>query len=117
MTKVPHARRWVALIAAYAVVLQTALMFAALAVELPGAVICSSASTGAPATPSNHDNGCGCAAGCGTLCCAQALASPPGIALPLGQTGTVSVAVVSPVAFDLPKLRYLPQSPRPPPVA
>jgi hypothetical protein len=109
-------QRLIALVAAYAVVLQTFMPFAALA-AMPVAggdsVICSSAApSGGPA---GHHNDCSCAAGCG-ICCAQmpailvdAAATP---APRLTQAADVSLRL----AFQIPAVRFAPQAARPPPL-
>jgi hypothetical protein len=67
------ARRSIALLAAYVVALQMLL--------LPLGVAAASVVSGVHCTadqPAQHQTqGCPCAAGCGTGCCVQALASPP----------------------------------------
>lgn len=77
MVRTTPTRRLMALFAAYVVALQVLLLpltVAAGATFEPG--LCNAGADGAPA-PAGHDNGCGCAAGCGLHCCAQALAVPP----------------------------------------
>jgi hypothetical protein len=79
MSGIGHPRRFVALAAAYLIVLQVLLL--PLSVTLGGATdfsLCSSAASSASSqSPANHQTGCPCAAGCGMQCCVHALAGPP----------------------------------------
>jgi hypothetical protein len=79
MVRTIFSRRLIALLAAYVVALQALLLpltVAAGASFDPHLCAASASADGAPA-PAGHDNGCGCAAGCGLHCCAQTLAIPP----------------------------------------
>ena len=73
-----RSRRWIALIAAYVVALQAVLLPLSVATAGPFvASPCSAHTTsdGKP-LPADGQSGCPCAAGCGTLCCAQAVLAP-----------------------------------------
>jgi hypothetical protein len=114
----PVRRRTVALVAAYAVVLQTLLAaFVPVALAVPAdsfAVLCSHDADGS-GQPAQHDQPC-------TAMCA---AMGQGIAGPLPTGMAVSVAVQSPIAVRIPASDWVPPSiaatdshaPRGPPLA
>jgi hypothetical protein len=104
-------RRFIALAAACAVVLQMFLPFAALAAALPGSVICSSA---APSdNPSGHE-GCSCAAGCG-ICSPHMPAVLPDVTTISVQPRIYAHRVSLPIDFQIATVRFAPQAARPPP--
>jgi hypothetical protein len=72
-----RARPWIAVIAAYAVILQAILPFVAISAD-PAFSICSAAH--GSTAPDGALPTCGCAAGCGMACCATVLAEPPAVA-------------------------------------
>jgi hypothetical protein len=119
MNRPRPALRIIALFAAYVMGLQALLL--PLSVAAGGALgftICSSvASVGSPQTPTGHDTGCPCAAGCGMQCGAHALAPPPQVAI-AELTRDAHVAASLPPKIEIvhrPVVRG-PQLPRPPPL-
>src|SRR5512141_1972879 len=72
-----RSRRIVALIAAYVVALGALLLPLSVAAGGPDVSLCASASSAGPHSGDGHATGCPCAAGCGTQCCANAMAGPP----------------------------------------
>jgi hypothetical protein len=87
-----------AIVAAYAFALQTLLLpFAVAASRGTPVPICSSAfmAGSGDTAPGDHNSGCPCAAGCGTLCCGHALAAPP-----QNFAAIIHVAGQTPVAFS-----------------
>jgi hypothetical protein len=107
-------RRFIALAAAYALLLQMFLPFAALASTPggPGSVICSST------TPSDSPGGqheCSCAAGCG-LCAWHMPGILPGIATASVQPQTPFYDVDPWIDFQVATIRFSPQAARPPPL-
>ncbi len=77
MRKPAQRRRFLALLAAYVVVLEALLLPLSVAAgAVFDAALCT-ASSSENAQPPGHDSACACAAGCGMQCCAQALAGPP----------------------------------------
>ena len=110
-------RRIIALAATYVVVLQALLL--PLAVAAAGPMrdgLCITSGTNAPA-PTQHDAGCGCAAGCGTQCCGQGLigAAPVSMAAALTDFRVLTPAL-APEAVPQAAPRG-PQNPRAPPLA
>jgi hypothetical protein len=113
-----RSRRWIAPIAAYVVALQAVLLpLSAVTAASLATSICSAHATNDRASPpADSRSACPCAAGCGTLCCAQAMLAPESAAIVRGAD------VFSPAA--LPHLRraslvrapdWRPQAPRAPP--
>ena len=110
-----RSRRVVALIAAYAVALQALLLPLSVAAGAPDFSLCASASSAGPHSGAGHATGCPCAAGCGTQCCVNAIASPPET---IGVLAPVSVANLAPVpaaALDVQPYRHSAQRARAPP--
>ena len=116
MSESTRSRRVIALFAAYVVTLQALLLPLSVAAGPFKSRLCAAAMSadGAP-PPAGHDSGCPCAAGCGTHCCAQTLASPP--------VGTVILALSRALAMmPMPAIERVirvavrsPQVPRAPP--
>jgi hypothetical protein len=104
-------RRFIALTAACAVVLQMFLPFAALAAALPGSVICSSA--GSSGNPGSHDD-CSCAAGCG-ICSPHMPAVLPDVTTISVQPRIYAHRVSLLTNFQIATVRFAPQAARPPP--
>jgi hypothetical protein len=78
MRKPPQGRRFLALLAAYVVVLQALLLPLSVAAgAVFDAALCATSSSAENHQPAGHDSACACAAGCGMQCCAPALAGPP----------------------------------------
>lgn len=69
--------RFLALLAAYVVVLQALLLPLSVAAGAVFDAAPCTASSSENTRPPGHDSACACAAGCGMQCCAQALAGPP----------------------------------------
>jgi hypothetical protein len=118
MNRSNRSRRIVALLAAYVVALQALLLPLSVAAGagFDTGICVSSSSEGSP-HPAGHDDGCGCAAGCGMQCCAQSLAAPPQITVALGFTraeALIPALALEPAARPSPKG---PQVPRAPPAA
>jgi hypothetical protein len=114
MSGVPYTRRLVALMAAYAMVLQAFLPLTALAAAGSTGPICMTAGDAAP-PPLSDQNNCGCAAECGVCCALHALAAPPQVAVPAAPAVVTSIGTPLRLAFNLPSPRHRPQAPRPPP--
>ena len=116
MSESTRSRRVIALFAAYVVALQALLLPLSVAAGPFKSRLCAAAMSadGAP-PPAGHDSGCPCAAGFGTHCCAQTLASPP--------VGTVILALSRALAMmPMPAIERVirvavrsPQVPRAPP--
>jgi hypothetical protein len=119
MSEPIRSQRIIALIAAYVVALQALLLPLSVAAGSPFTTsLCAAAASadGAP-SPSNHDSGCPCAAGCGMQCCAQTFVGPTQITLARGVTRAVTM---TPALVLEPVVRLAdrsPQIPRAPPVA
>jgi hypothetical protein len=116
MSEFTRSRRAIALFAAYVVALQALLLPLSVAAGPFMSSLCAAAMSadGSP-TPAGHDSGCPCAAGCGTHCCAQTLASPPVGTVILDLTS--AVAMIPPPAIER-VIRVAvrsPQVPRAPP--
>lgn len=90
MSKPLPARRLVALLAAYVVALQALLL--PLSVAAGGPLQASLCSASADNAPVKRDNGCPCAAGCGTQCCVQAFFGPPQTTIARDLTRFVAIA-------------------------
>jgi hypothetical protein len=117
MSKPVRSRRTIALVAAYVVALQVLLLpLSVAAVPALGSSLCVT-SNEASQPPASHETGCPCTAGCGMLCCGQALAgSPQAIAI----LGLMRPSVLTPARTIEPVVRLPdkgPQIPRAPPVA
>jgi hypothetical protein len=77
MSKPVRSRRIIALIAAYVVALQALLLPLSVAAgPALGSALCVT-STDDSQLPASHETGSPCTAGCGMLCCGQALTGPP----------------------------------------
>ncbi len=115
-----YTRTWrvVALLAAYVVALQALLLPLSVAAGSPFKTSFCAATNSVGGAPAGHDSGCPCAAGCGTQCCVQTLASPPqAVAVKLGLTCVIATASVR---ATVPVIRVAdrhPQVPRAPPRA
>ncbi len=71
-------RRLIALVAAYLVAAQVILLPLSVAAASPMlSSLCVASSGGAGHGPAGSDGGCGCAAGCGVLCCAPGVLNTP----------------------------------------
>jgi hypothetical protein len=119
MSRTIRARHLIAVIAAYVVALQALLLPLSVAAGSPFATtLCAAAASddGAP-SPSNHDSGCPCAAGCGMQCCAQTFVGPAQITLAPGVTRAVTMTL-APVLEPVVRMADRgPQIPRAPPAA
>lgn len=118
MRKPARGRSVIALIAAYAVVLQALLWPLALAAGHPlQASLCieASATTGGAPAPAGHDNGCPCAAGCGMQCYVQTFVGPPQTVIALQFTRAVAVTLAPVLAPVVCLADRSPQIPRAPP--
>lgn len=121
MTRLRMSRRWIALIAAYAIALQALLPVALAAAAPAGLPLCSGAMVLATGTNSDDPTGgtgdtrqgdC-----CGVMCCAPSLAPPPSAPdVVLRDAGSAPATVMALRVLALPLVRG-PQAPRAPPVA
>jgi hypothetical protein len=107
-------RSWIAVIAAYAVILQAILPLVAVVAD-PAFPICSAAHGGG--VPDGAVPSCGCAAGCGIACCGVAPVEPPaGVSVaPLSNPVTINVPAY--VGLQLGASRAGPNAARGPPLA
>jgi len=102
MRKPLRSRRFLALLAAYVVVLQALLLPLSVAAgALVGTELCSATAAERGQQPGSVDAGCACAAGCGMQGCAQLLAPPPA-AQPLLDARETGVLAPRP-ALSLPR--------------
>jgi len=116
MNRLARSRRVIALIAAYAVAVQALLPLASAGASSADFSICASAASApAPGKSGDHDASWPWAAGCGMLCCVQALAGPPSP----GDVAVTARAVPAPLPRQAARLalpsRHAPQAPRAPP--
>jgi hypothetical protein len=113
-----HARRLIALAAAYVIALQAALLPLSVAAGSPfTASLCAAASSAdGSSAPAGHDSGCPCAAGCGMQCCAQMLAAPQHGAIALRSTSARAMTAAVPIRPVIRPADRSPQVPRAPPV-
>jgi hypothetical protein len=119
MSKSVRSRRLIALAAAYVVALQALLLPLSMAAASPFASsLCASAASDIGShAPAGHDSGCPCAAGCGTQCCVQTLASAPSVTVRPGLTHAI---IMTPAPAIEPVIRLAvrsPHVPRAPPAA
>jgi hypothetical protein len=117
MRELFQSRRLVALAAAYVVALQASLLplsIAAGGAFDSGFCIAATSVDGSP-PPAGHDTGCPCAAGCGTQCCAQALAGPPRVVVAFGPTRSIAKLPAPAIAPVIRSADRSPQLPRAPP--
>lgn len=116
MSESTRSRRVIALFAAYVVALQALLLPLSVAAGPFMSSLCAAAMSadGSP-TPAGHDSGCPCAASCGTHCCAQTLASPPGGTVILDLTSAVAMIPPSAIERVIRVAVRSPQVPRAPP--
>lgn len=115
MRKPVRSRRWVALLAAYAMALQALLLPLSVAAGSPFVNSLCASSNGGTQQPAGHQTGCPCAAGCGMQCHAHGLIGSPQltVAPALTRAYTMAVAVVLAPAERVFERR--PQIPRAPP--
>jgi len=109
MSHALRSRRIVALTAAYVVALQALLLPLSVAAGAPDFSLCVSATSAGPHSGTGHETGCPCAAGCGTQCCAQAIAGPPQTAVIFAP---VRIAKVTPPPANATAARPYPRSPQ-----
>jgi hypothetical protein len=115
MTESARSRGFIALIAAYAVALQTLLLPLSVVAGAQSSGLClSAASSGQPA---GDHSGCPCAAGCGLHCCAQASALPPQITIARAVGQIAALFRPYPGEQSLPARDFESHHPRGPPAA
>jgi len=118
MHRISPSRRVFALLAAYVVVLQALLLplTVAAGAHFDSAICVTSAPAGG-GEPASHDPGCGCAAGCGIHCHAQAMGEPPhAFDASLPAFATVAARALRVAAVER-AFEKRPQNPRAPPAA